>query len=440
MGYKQIFALLLPVFVDAAFIVLLSIANTAMISSSGMAAISAVSIIDTVNMFMISLFIAVATGGTVIVAQYRGSGNTEAASKAAGQALMFVTLLSVVVCALVICFNGPILGLLFGNAEQDVLSNATVFLIGSCLSYPFLAIYYAVTGALRGVAETKPTLMLSLILNLSYFLLNIVLVTLLDLGVFGLSISLIAARVLGMAASLIYLLKYHTILHIKLKEIWRMNRALLKKIMYIGLPFATEQVFFNGGKILTQMFMVQLGTLALSINAIGNSLAMVFQIGASAVSVAIVTVVGQCIGQQNVEDARKLTRSLMWLASIFFVAIALIMLPLYPYIVQIFSPPDEIVQPIFELILLIAITQPLFWSTSFVLPAALRSAGDSKYTSIVAMLTMWLFRIGLGYVLGITLGYGILGIWIAMVGEWGVRSVFYLWRFRGDKWYKHKLI
>lgn len=440
MDYKQIFAMIIPIFVDSAFIVLISIMNTAMVSSSGVEAVSAVSMVDSINVFIVSVFIAVSTGGTVIVAQYTGSRNPEQASRAAAQSITSVASLSVIICLLVIIFHSPIINFLFGGADAEVIANAKIFLIGSCISYPFIGIYQGVVGALRGVAETKACLVLSVILNLSYFLLNIVLITFLDMGVLGLAISLISARVLGAAVSLIYLLRYNHTLRLKLKSAIALHLPLLKKIMFIGLPFAVEQVFFNGGKLLTQTYIVQLGTLPITVNAIGGSLSMLFQVGGTALSVAIVTVVGQCIGRRDIADARMYIKSFLGLSGIFFVFISAILLLLFPWLIDLYSPPDSIVSDIFQLLLLITIAQPIFWSLSFILPSALRAAGDSKFTSVTSLLTMWVLRVFLGYFLGITLELGVMGVWLAMVIEWAVRGIIFWIRFKGEAWYRHKLI
>ena len=438
--YKQIIAIVIPIFVDQAFIILMGLLNTAMISSSGVAAVSAVSMVDSLNIFLINVFVAVATGGTVIVAQYKGSGNQEMVSKAASQAISAVTILSVLISAFVIIFHTPTLNLLFGNAEAEVFRNARIFLIGSCISYPFMAIFQAVNGVLRGVAETKVCLGLSLIMNITYLCLNILFIVVFDMGVIGLVISMILARVLGMVSSLIYLIKYNQTLRFKIRNALRLNFSILKKIMYIGIPFAAEQMFFNGGKLLTQTFIVQLGTLAMTVNAISGSISLLFQIGGNALSISIVTVVGQCIGRKNVQDARKFIKSFIGLSTVFFVVVTLIILPLFPLIVRLFSPPEDIIPTIFGLTLLMSIAQPILWSFSFIMPSALRAAGDSKFTSISSLLSMWLFRVVLGYILGITLQFGIMGVWVAMVAEWGIRGLIFAWRFKGDKWYAHKLI
>lgn len=438
--YKKIFAIILPLFVDQAFLILMSLLNTAMISSAGVAAVSAVSMVDSLNIFLANVFIAVATGGTVIVAQYKGSGNSAMVSKTATQAISACTIFSVLISALVIIFHTPILNMLFGKAEAEVFQNARIYLIGSCLSYPLIAIFQAVTGALRGVGETKPCLNLSLIMNLTNTILNVLLITIFKMGVEGLVVSTILARVLGMVASLIYVLKYNETIRFRIKSAFRIDMSILKKVMFIGLPFAAEQIFFNGGKLLTQTFIVQLGTLSMTVYAIGNAIALLYQIGPNALGIAIVTIVGQCVGRRNIEDARKFIYSLIGLSSIFFVAADLILLPLFPLLIKLFNPPDEIVPTIFTLILISAIAQPILWSPSFIMPSALRAAGDSNFTSIASLLSMWLLRVVLGYILGITLGFGIIGVWVAMIVEWGARGIIFGWRFKGKKWYAHKLV
>ncbi|WP_374018084.1 MATE family efflux transporter [Paenibacillus thiaminolyticus] len=440
LDYKQIIAIIIPILVDQAFIILMSLLNTAMISSSGVAAVCAVSMVDSLNIFIINVFVAVATGGTVIVAQYKGSGNNEMVSKAAAQAISAVAILSVFISAFVITFHTPALNLLFGRAEADVFQNARIYLIGSCITYPFIAIFQAVTGALRGVAETKACLGLSLIMNVTFLCLNVLFITILDMGVIGLIISMLTARILGMAASMIYLLKFNQTLRFRIQNALRLNFPILKKIMFIGVPFAAKQMFFNGGKLLTQTFIVQLGTLAITVNAISGSISLVFQIGANALSIAIVTVVGQCIGRRNIADARKFVKSFLGLSVAFFLIMDIILLPMFPLIVKLFSPPAEIIPDIFSLTLLIAVAQPLFWSFSFITPSTLRAAGDSNFTSISSLLSMWLLRVVLGYVLGITLGFGIMGVWIAMITEWVVRGSVFMWRFKGEKWYSRQLI
>ncbi|WP_175406463.1 MATE family efflux transporter [Bacillus sp. FJAT-27264] len=440
MDYRQIIALFIPVLIDQAFIIGLNLVNTAMISSSGVAAVSAVNMVDALNIFLINVFVAVATGGTVVVAQYKGSGNDRMVSQATAGSVTSVSLIAVGIGLLLMGFHTPILNLLFGSASADVLNSARVYLIGSSISYLGIATVQAVCGALRGVGRTRASLVLSLIMNLLYVILNVVFINLLHMGVLGMTLAINIARYVGMACALYYLFKVDTALRVRVRDLFHIPIAMLRKIMFIGLPFAAEQMFFNGGKLLTQVFIVSLGTYAIATNAIAGSLALVFQIPVSALSLTIVTVVGQCIGSGNVADARKFIKAFLWIGSGSLALIALILMPLFHPLVSIFSPPPEIIHDLFVVLLVNSIAQVPLWAISFVLPSALRAAGDSKFTSITSMLTMWLFRVILGYILGIVLGYGILGVWLAMNSEWAVRGGIFLWRFRGKKWYAHKLI
>lgn len=438
--YRQVFAIIVPILVDQAFLVCLNMLNTAMISSSGVTAVSAVNMVDSLNIFLLNVFIAVSTGGTVVVAQYKGNGDDRMVSRSAAGALTAVFLLASVLAGGIILFRNPLLALLFGNAEPAVFDNARLYLIGSCISYPCFGIFEAVCGSLRGVADTKSSLLLSLITNISYVLFNLLFINTLQMGVLGMVISMNVARFLGMACSIIYMVRFNHTVNVNFKDIFHIDFKVLKRMFSVGLPFAAEQMFFNGGKLLTQTFIVQLGTLSLTVNAICGSIASFIQIGAGAISLSAITVVGQCMGRKNVADARKFVRSFIVLGSLAMVVGDLITLPLLPVIIPFFSPPPEIVPTITTIMLMTGCVQPFLWPISFILPSSLRASGDSKFTSTVSLLSMWLFRVVMGYVFGIVLGWGIIGVWAAMCAEWGVRGLIFLLRFRGNKWHDHNLI
>ena len=439
-NYHHIIALFLPILVDQAFVVCLSMINTAMVSSSGAAAVSAVSMVDYLNLFILNVFIAIATGGTVVIAQYKGSNNEEMVEKSAPQALFIVTVVSFAVSVVLIVCHNLILTGLFGKAEEAVMANARIYFLGSCISYPFYAMLQSVCCSLRGVSETKASLMISLIANSSLVLLNALFIKGFQLGVLGLSVSLIVARVIGSAVGICYLVKFNQTLHFKIRNIFRLDFSLQKRILWIGIPFSMEQMFFHGGKILTQTFVVELGTMPMTVNAIANSLFPILQIPANALSLTIVTVVGQCMGAKNVADSRKFMKSFVGLAAASFVVMPLILVPLLPVILPLFAPPPEIVGDIYGVLWIAALGQPLFWPLSFICPSALRAAGDSKFVSISSLITMWTVRVVLGYVLGITLHFGLNGVWAAMVLEWAVRSTVFTIRFRGTKWCRHRVI
>ena len=437
---SRIFALFLPVLVDQAFLVCLNFVNTAMISSSGVTAVSAVNMIDSINNFLINVFIAVSTGGTVIVAQYKGNGNDRMVTKSAAGTVFSVFLMALAIGLFVMIFHGAVLSALFGGAQADVLSKAKIYIIGSCTSYCGIAIEEACCGALRGIGETRSALMLSVITNCSYVLLNLIFINGFHMSVLGMSISINISRYLGAVCALIYLVRINETLHMRLRDLLSFDFGILKRIFFIGLPYAAEQMFFNGGKLLTQTFIVSLGTYAIAANAICGSLAMLIQIPSNALCLTVVTVVGQCMGRRNVNDARKFLRSFILLSSVTFVLMGALILPFLRPLVSLFNPPGVIVPTIFTIIVINNIAQIPLWAISFVMPSGLRAAGDAKFTFIVSMLSMWLFRVVLGYILGVHTPLGIIGVWLAMDCEWGVRGAIFLHRFRGKKWYAHHLI
>lgn len=297
MDYRQIIALFLPILIDQAFIIGLNLVNTAMIRLVGYGGSECGEYGGFPEYFSDQCICGDCDRGTVVVAQYKGSGNDRMVSQATAGSVTSVSLLAVGIGLLLMSFHTPILNLLFGTASSDVLDNARVYMIGSSISYLGIAVVQAVCGALRGVGRTRASLMLSLIMNVLYVILNVVFINLLDMGVLGMTLAVNIARYVGMACALIYLFKFDSVLRVQVRDLFHVPLTMLRKIMFIGVPFAAEQMFFNGGKLLTQIFIVSLGTYAIATNAIAGSLAMVFQIPASALSLTIVTVVGQCIGR-----------------------------------------------------------------------------------------------------------------------------------------------
>ena len=440
MDYRQIAALIIPLLIDQTFIVCTNLFNTSMISSSGMTAVSAVNMVDSVNVFLLNIFIAVATGGTVIVAQYKGRGNHRDVPRAVSGSVTSVLFISFSIAAAVILLAPILLSWLFGAAEREVLNYARIYLIGSAASYVFFGMMEAVSASLRGLGETRSSLVLTLTMNGLYVALNLLLIQVFSLGIIGLVISLVLARASAALLSVFFLVRRKNPYRLAPSEIFRLDFPMLRRAMALGLPFAAEQMFFNGGKILTQTFIVGMGTLAIATNAITASLTSLFMIPATTLTLAIITVVGQCVGNRDIAQARKALRSFSILTSAAIFLMAVLLLPWMRDIVSIFRPPEEIVGEILLITYINTAAQMVLWPGSFLVPSALRAAGDARFTSIVSMLSMWLFRVILGYVAGVVLGWGVRGVWFAMQAEWGVRGLIFLLRLRGNKWYRHKVI
>ena len=440
MSYRDVFSLLLPVVVDQFFLIGFNFINTAMISSSGAAAISAVNIVGSLNVLLVQLFTSIALGGTVLIAQYYGQKNYKMIGKMVNGGVYATVLVATTAAILFMLLHSPILALLFGAASPAVIHGARIYMMGILFSYVGESTIEGVNGCLCGIGRTKVSLQLSLLMNTIYLLFNFLFVTFMHLGVFGLTLSLNISRYSIAVLAIWTLYRNRAHFGLNFKTLRHVDWGLTKRVLKVSVPFAAESTFFNGGKIIMQMMIVTLGTAMIAANAIASSWIQLSEIIPNALSVALVPIVGQCIGRNNIGDAKKLTKSFLGLGTLAFLAVDLGLLPFFSIGMRLFAPAPATIPIIFHIYLVVIVMHALFWSSSFVLPSALRAAGDARFTTVVSLISMWSFRIGFGYLIGIVLGYGIFGIFVVMSSEWAIRAIVFQLRFHGGRWYRNKLI
>jgi len=175
-------------------------------------------------------------------------------------------------------------------------------------------------------------------------------------------------------------------------------------------------------------------------NAISGSLSMMLNIPENSILLCVVTIVGTCIGAGKIEEGKKFLKNMIITSSILTALVCIVTIPFIPFLLGLYAPSPEIYDKAYELMILYIAGAPILLSFGFVFPGGLRAAGDAKYTSVIALLTMWMFRVTLGYFFGIVLKMDIFGVWLAMILEWGVRGFFFYIRYKGDKWYKHNFL
>lgn len=438
--FSFITSLVFPVIVDQFFLVSFNFVNTAMISSSGPAAVSAVNLVGSIHYFLVQFFTAVGLGGTVLIAQYYGKRDFRKLSSICSGTVYGAVIMALSLSTIFLLLHTVVLHLLFGSAAPDVFANAKIYIIGLLLSYPMEAVVEGTNGCLRGIGRTKTSLKLSLIMNVIYIVFNFLFVNTLNMSVLGMAISVNISRFIAMCFAIYTLYANQSRFFLRKKDFIHLDFKVIKRVIFVSIPFAAESLFFNGGKIIIQMMIVSLGTYTITAYAIGNSWIQLSEIIPSALGTALVPIVGQCIGRNNIADARKFAKSFVGLGIVVFLVVDLSLLPLFHVGMKLFNPPAEIVPLIFKLYLVALVMHFITWSASFILPSALRAAGDAKFTTIVSLLSMWTFRVMMGYIFGIKLGFGLLGIYTVMTIEWGIRGSIFLLRFRGKKWYSHKLI
>ena len=440
-SHQEIMNMLFPLILDMFFINVISMLTTAMISSSSQESVAAVSMINPIATLVLCLLNAIAAGGTVVVAQYKGRGIQSKINEAAGHTLLITVGISLVVCTLMIVFASPIVYLLYAKAEPLVFAKASRYLTGVSVSLVIYSVYSAVFAIFRGLGETKICLHLTLYINISYFVFSYILINIFSLDIYGTIWALILARLLGAFVSIYHLfMKKERVLYMKVREIFRFDMQVFRSMLKISIPFGSEQLFFYGGTILVQKYMVDLGTASVASNAIASSLFALVYAAPMAVGNLATTVIGQCMGAGERDLVRWYGKKLILLSTILTLISIAVFIPLLPWLTGLFHPEPETVPLIEKLLMIAMIPMLFFWPMSNVMPYTLRSAGDATYSSVVSLITMWVIRVGAGYMAAIPLGYGIEGVWICMSMEWVVRTALFWVRYRGDSWLSKETI
>lgn len=437
---REFFGILGPVIIDQFFMYLISMLTTAMISASSQDSVSAVSLVNPILFLVMALFGAVANGGTVVVAQYKGKGNPLRVRQAAGQSVLATFIVAAMAAVLLCLLANPIVMLLFGTAGESVCGRATEYLIGMAISFLPFSFYSASFSALRGVGDSKSCLRLTIIINVIHLVLSMIFLNVMHLDIFGTILSYFLARIVGGATALYSLMNKHGQIGVRFSDIFRFEPKLLKSIFRMGIPFAIEQCFYNGGTVIVQTYMVQLGNIAVAANAIANSVFSLIYAAGFAVSVVTLTVTGQCIGAGEIALAKYYGRRMEWLGNAICTLSVIVILPLMPFLLMLYAPEAQTLPVIYPLLWIGSAFMPFVWSGANVMSNTLRAAGDANFTSVTSLVCMWVARVGLGYLLALPLGLGINGVWIAMGIEWVIKTIVFRIRFRGDKWYCNKVV
>ena len=437
---KDLRKLILPLIVEQFLAVTIGMADTIMVASTGEAAMSSVSLVDAINILLINIFSALATGGAIGASQYLGREDNKRANVAAKQLLLVTTAMSVFIMAVCLIGRNPILDLIFGKIEPEVMDNCRVYFFWSALSYPFLAVYNAGAALYRSMGNSKVSMLTSTLMNAINIAGNALLIFGFHMGVAGAAIASLFARMVG-AVLITCLLRFKPHV-IQLEAVFKLDfqPEMIKNILKFGVPTGLENGMFQIGRLMTQGLVATFGLTATTANAIGMSLSAFPQIPGTAIGLAMVTVVGQCIGARRQEEAKRYTLKLTGLAYLAMGALNLVMLALLPVVIGIYNPSPATAALARELMLYCIACTILLWPASFVLPNGLRAAGDVRFTMTVSIVSMWAFRIGFSYLLAKGLQMGVLGVWIAMTIDWAFRILCFAIRFFRGKWMNKQLI
>lgn len=432
--------LILPLLIEQILAVTMGFADTVMVSALSEAAISSVSLVDNINLLMSQLFTALATGGAVIAAQYLGHRDRANACDTARQLVQAALGIALIIMAVVLLFKRWILRLIFGNIEEIVMTYAVSYLAITALSYPFLALYNAGAALFRAMGNSKISMWTALMMNVVHILGNIWAIYGLGWGVAGVGVSTLVSRMLGAGMMLWMITRYSNAIYIPHIHRIQLRWDNIKRILSIGVPNGLENSIFQVGKLLVMNLVSVLGTSAIAANAISNTLTSLTVIPGNACSLALITVVGQCMGAEQPDQAVGNTKKIMTWAMVSVCMVSAVMLIFLRPIIGIFALPEATAALAYQVMSVYCVVAVFFWAPSFSLPNALRGAGDAKFTLVVSIFSMWIFRIGFSYLLARGLGLGLQGIWYSMYVDWVARAILFVLRFRGGRWRSLRVI
>lgn len=437
---KELRRLLIPVIIEQFLNSFMGMADTMMVSQAGSTAISAVSLVDAINVLVIQVFSALATGGTIICAQYLGRRDEKAANKAAGQVTLTVAAISLVITLLCVGFRAPLLQVTFGQVEADVMTDSMTYFLITALSFPFIALFGAGSAFYRAGGESKFPMRVSVLSNLLNIAGNAVLIFGFGMGVAGAALSTLFSRIFCAVVIFYFLRKPKQPIVLKNYLSIRPDFPLIGRVLALGVPSGIENGMFQFGKLAIQSSVSTLGTTAIAAQAMTIILENLNGIGGIGVGIALMTVVGQCIGANRKEEAKYYIVKLTFYGELIVLCSCLIVFAITKPVTHLAAMETRSALMCFEMVAAITIVKPIVWTLSFVPAYGMRAAGDVKFSMLYASVTMWCCRVALCIYLIRFQGFGPMAVWIGMFADWTLRAVGFTIRFFSGRWLKKRVI
>ena len=425
---KDLVKLLLPLIVEQLLAVLVGMADVVMVAAVGETAVSGVSLVDSISILIIQMLAALATGGSVVCAQYIGKKQPENACEAAGQLILITTMVSAVIAVVALLGNRHLLSMIFGKVEDSVMENAQIYFWLSALSYPFLAVYNSCAALYRAMGNSKVSMYASLVMNAINIAGNAICVFGLHMGVEGVGIPTLVSRAFAAILMLFLIQRPQNVIRIRNLQELRFNGRMIEDILKVGVPNGMENTMFQFGKLFLQSLVSSLGTVAIASYAVASNLVTFEYLVGNAIGLGIITIVGQCVGAGEWEQAKQYTKKLVLVNYAALVVICSLMILFRNQVVGIYNLSPEATRTSAEMLFAHSLAM-VVWPLAFTIPYSLRASFDAPFTMYVSVASMWIFRIASAYFFVKVLNLGVMGVWYGMYIDWVFRGLLFVKRF-----------
>lgn len=432
--YRQLRSMFVTLLLDSFFILFIGMLSTAMVSSTGETAMAAVNMVGALNSLVWLIFSALATGGAIVVARSIGSGDLGGVRSAIGASISLCGLVGLVMAVLLYVFAEAIITALYPVAEPLLLEYSIRYLRLLCISFFPYSVFNAIFSAFRSVGDAKSGLFLTIVVNTLHLVCSFVFINIMKMGMDGAGLSYIVARVAGMVVGLIWILKVHNEYHLQVRHMFHFPKDITTEMVKLGIPIASESALFQGGMLLVQVYLAYLTTMELAAHGVANSVLNLYMCAGNALTTLTTTVCGKCYGAKQYDLARRYCKKIVAAGRGITLVSTAVFFALTPLLLKLYSPSEAAMPIIYTCLTIGAVGLPLIWADGYIIPMALRAAGDAVYTSVISVVGLAVGRIVVGYILTIVLGLGVPGVWIGLMLEWLLRAVCMRVRLNGDKW------
>lgn len=437
---RQLVTLIWPLLLEQFLSVSMGMADTLMVSGVGEAAVSSVSLVDSLNILILQILAALASGGAVVASQYLGRQDGDNARRSAAQLFSVVGIATGAAMVVCIVLSRVILRGVFGSIDEDVMAFSQIYFIISAVSYPFMGLYSAGAALFRAQGNSKVSMRASLVMNVINIGGNALLIYGFGLGVLGAALATLFGRVVAAVWVLVQQQQMENPLRVSEPADLLPRRELAGRILAIGVPSGLENGMFQIGKLCVSSLTSTLGTAAIAANAVAGTVSTMANIPGNTMSLAMIPVVGRCLGAGDKKQAKHYAWLLLGIAAAGLLVTNVVLLLVIPAVAGWFSLSAEALAMCVTVVRWFSVFSVFFWAGSFTLPNALRSGGDAKFTMLVSIVSMWTFRVVLSYFFVLQLHMGLTGVWFGMFIDWICRCLCFGIRFLRGKWMEHEVI
>ena len=431
--------MLLPLFIEQALTIAVGMIDTIMVAQAGDAAVSGVSLVDSVNALILYFVSALTTGGAVVLSYAIGAKDENTIQASKKQLMWLATIVGVALMLVAIVFRNGLLDLIFGSVTPEIMENAKAYFLFTALSYPFLAYRNAISANYRAFGNTKISLYVAMLTNLVNVAGNAYLIFVLHMGAAGAAIATLFSRIVGAAVMLIASNHKQSPVRVEKLLQYKPDWHLIRRMLDIGIPSGFENSMFQFGKVITQSLVSTLGPVAIAANAAANSLTTLMYVPGAAVGQAMTTVVGQCMGANEKKQASRYARLLVGVTYAVLAVFSMLTGVFSNSLVGFFNLTPESTQVAVNLLIFHNICVAIVHPTAFTLANSFRAAGDVRFTMIFSIISMFALRVGCSFLFAKTLGFGIYGVWLAMATDWMARAIVFGIRYLRGTWLTKKV-